>query len=72
MKKSLFRAKRAPIKARPKKPLTPAVVSNNIDMATPIEPVNAPLYPSVEDLYPHLEIERPGPARPMPPITKWR
>jgi hypothetical protein len=59
MKKSLFRAKRAPTKARPKKPLAP------------IEPVNAPLYPPVEDLYPHLDIQQPGPARPMPPVTKW-
>jgi hypothetical protein len=66
MKKSLFRAKRAPTKARPKKPLAP------------IEPVNAPLYPSIEDMYPHLHVEEleepltePMPrARPMPPVTK--
>jgi len=55
-KRSLFRAKRAP-KARPKKPMAPAV--------------KTPSYPRVEDIYPHLEIQPPGPARPMPPVTKW-
>ena len=44
MKKSLFRAKRAPTKARPKKPSNQ---TEKINM--PIEPVNAPLYPPIED-----------------------
>ena len=39
-KKTMFRAKRAPPKARPKKPSNPTEKIN-----TPIEPVNAPLYP---------------------------
>jgi hypothetical protein len=55
MKKSLFTKQRAPAKARPKKRKEPILpIEPMVSQMEPIEPVNAPLYPSVEDLYPHL------------------